>query len=379
MLNFLNRAIRSVLWRTGLGRRVAASYWHNRSEGPGFRYLHWQPENIFANVPTQFTDAIFSEYIAKETQHWATQYNFVVEVENVLLEPERLLGIRAGRQLVEQTIVNVYDRQYPYILPYLLRPAKVSELDEAILYDGSATRNYFHHLADALINLQQWSTSGLPLDTPLLVSREIYETVYFQHLYQRSSHFRELNWRIIESKEWVQVKKLYRFHTITFEPSAWKFMRGLYDMPDIKPWRKVFLNRDKQRYGRYLGNEEEIVQMLKRHGFEEVFAENITIEQQAQLFQETEYLVALHGAGLIQQFFMNYAQSHIIEIMPRNYLMPLYYWQAYTLGIRYYDVIVGGEMQSGKAYRVEVATLEAAVVRMLNTSCTGRVYGLTEL
>lgn len=341
--------------------------------------MYWQAEDVFANLPVRFADAVFSEFIARDTQRWNKQYDFVIEVEDVLVEPERLLGIRPRRQVVEQTVVNTYDRQYPYILPYLLRPAKTTELAEAILYDGSATRNYYHHLADALINLKQWSRSGLPADTPLLVNREIFETVYFQYLYQRSNYFRQLNWRIIERQEWVKVKKLYRFHTVTFEPAAWEFMRGLYDMPAVKPWRKVFLNRDKTRYGRYLDNEAEVVQMLKNHGFEEVFAESITVEQQAQLFQETNYLVALHGAGLIQQFFMNYEQGHIIEIMPRNYLQPLYYWQAYALGMHYYDVVVGGDMQGGKGYAVDVNALEAAVGRMLTTTHAGRVYGLTEL
>jgi capsular polysaccharide biosynthesis protein len=156
-------------------------------------------------------------------------------------------------------------------------------------------------------------------------------------------------------------------------------MRKLYELPNHKPWRKVFLNRDKTRYGRYLANEQEALSMLKRYGFEEVFAENLTIDEQAQMFQETEYLVALHGAGMIQMFFMNYANSHVIEIMPRNYLQPLYYWQAYTMGIHYFDVIVGGDMHGGKEYPVDVVALELAVTRMLGNEQSERVYGLSKI
>ncbi|WBA41974.1 glycosyltransferase family 61 protein [Hymenobacter canadensis] len=377
--SFLNKATRTVLWRTGLGRKAAASYWTNRAEGAGFRYLYRETDDVFANVPTQFADPVFTKFIAEDNKRWTMQESSVVEVQDVLLEPERLLGIRAGREVVEQTVVYKHDRQYPYILPYLLRPANTTQLATAIWYDGSATRNYFHHLVDALISLQQLERSKLPLDTPVLITKHMYDTVYFHYLYQRSTQLRQLNWYVVGDQEWVQVQKLYKLQTAPYSPAAWRTMRELYTMPDVKPWRKVFLNRDRNRYGRYLDNEREVVDMLKRHGFEEMFAENLTIEQQAQLFQETEYLVALHGAGMIQQFFMNYAHSHVIEIMPGNYLQPLYYWQAYTMGLKYYDVIVGGNMRDGKEYPVNVVAVEAAVERMLSNQHPGRVYGLTAL
>lgn len=376
---FLTNSIRTLLWRTGLGTKVAARYWKAREEGEGFRFLYHYTEDVFASTPTLFADPIFSKFIAEDNKRWTMQESFVLEVTDVLLEPERLLGIRSGRQLVEQTVVYKFARQYPYILNYVLRPANPTELDAAIWYDGSATRNYYHHLADALISLQQLQRSGLPSNVPVLITREMFETVYFQYLYQRSVELRKLNWYVVGDKEWVRVKKLYKFQTAMFNQPAWRAMRELYALPNLKPWRKVFLNRDKNRYGRYLANEQEVLNMLKRYDFEEVFAENLTIEEQAQMFQETEYLVALHGAGMIQMFFMNYAHSHVIEIMPRNYLQPLYYWQAYTMGIRYFDVVVGGDMRDGKEYPVDVAALELAVTRMLSDEQSERVYGLTKL
>lgn len=376
---FLKKTVRNVLWRTGLGRRLAERYWQNRESGEGFRFLYRDKDDIFADIPTQFSDAIFSEFIAADSKRWSMQESFVVEVMDVTLEPERLLGVRAGRQLVEQTVTYKFDRQYPYILPYLLRPAKITQLEQAIWYDGSATRNYFHHLVDALISLEQLERSQLPADIPLLITKQMYDTVYFQYLYQRSPQVQKLNWYVVGDQEWVHVGKLYKLQTAPYQRHAWQTMRELYALPAKQAWRKVFLNRDRKRYGRYLENEAEVVAMLKRHGFEEVFAENLNIEEQATLFQETEYLVALHGAGLIQQFFMDYKQAHIIEIMPQNYLQPLYYWQAYTLGIRYFDVIVGGSMHDGKEYPVDVVRLEAAVERMLKPQPPGRTYGLVHL
>ena len=375
---FLKKAVRNVLWRTGLGRRVAERYWQNRDSGEGFRFLYREQEDVFADIPTQFSDVAFSEFIAADSKRWSMQESLVVEITDVTLEPERLLGTRAGRQVVSQTVTYKHDRQYPYILPDLLRPAIPTEFDEAIWYDGSATRNYYHHFVDALSGLSQFKHSGLSPNTPLLITRQMYNTVFFQYLFQRSADLQKLNWYVVGDKEWIRVKKLYKFQTAPFNSASWRTMRERYALPNLTPWRKVFLNRDRKRFGRYLDNEEETLAMLRRHGFEEVFAENLTIEQQATLFQETKYLVALTGAGLIQQFFMTYEHAHVIEIMPRNRLMPEYYWQAHTLGIKYFDVVVGGLMRDGKEYPVDVNMLEDAVVRMLQSQSSGRVYGLTQ-
>ena len=76
---------------------------------------------------------------------------------------------------------------------------------------------------------------------------------------------------------------------------------------------------------------------------------------------------------------MTYEHAHVIEIMPRNRLMPEYYWQAYTLGIKYFDVVIGGLMREGKEYPVDVVQLKVAVERMLKPQPPGRTYGLVHL
>ncbi|WP_078062798.1 glycosyltransferase family 61 protein [Solirubrum puertoriconensis] len=374
-----NQLVRSFLWHSGLGRKVAAKYWQNKEEGTGFNYIHRQKIDVFSGIPVRFEDELYSKFIKADSERWRFQEEYVLEIDDVLLEPERLLGTRPNRELVEQTVVYKGDRQYPYILNHLMRPKQPTELPVAIWYDGSATRNYYHHFVDALSSLQQLERSNLPKSTPLLITRKMYEQSFFQYLYKRSAFLQGLNWYVVENEEWVHVGKLYKLQSAHFSPDTWRAMRTMYELPDTKPWRKVFLSRDKQKYGRYLANEVEAIAVMQKHGFEVVYAEHLTMEEQVQLFQETEYLVALHGAGLIQQFFMNYDHGHIIEIMPSNYLQPLYYWQAYAAGMRYYDVVVGGDMREGKEYWVDVPRLEAAVVRMLQNTHTGRVYGLTQL
>jgi capsular polysaccharide biosynthesis protein len=379
MERMFTRFTRFVLWRTGLGRKVAAKFWKVHNADSGNQYLLHNQEDIFANLPTEFDDADFSNFLVEDSAKWSTQTEYVISFDDVVIEPERLLGTSGLNELLEHTVVFKHDRQYPYILPHLLNRYSAKPIEKAVLYDGSATRNYYHHFVDALSSLTVWDKTDLPHDLPLLVNRYVYEQPYFQYLYKKSQQFRSLNWYVVEPKEWLKVGKLYKMQAMHFGKNTWQQMRKMYELPEKKPHRKVFLNRDRRLYGRYLANEEEVNAMLQRHGFETVLAEHLSIDEQATLFQETEYMVALHGAGLVQMFFMNPQFSQIIEVMPSNYLMPLYYWQAYAMGMRYYDVVVGGNMNNGKEYPVDVAKLEAAVVRMLSNTSVTQVYGKTQM
>jgi hypothetical protein len=85
---------------------------------------------------------------------------------------------------------------------------------------------------------------------------------------------------------------------------------------------------------------------------------------------------------------MKYDEAHVIEIIPVNRLMPEYYCQAYSLGIKYFDVVLGEDIDNGaysgelpnrhdgiKEYEVDVKKLESAVLKMLNAPPDKRVYG----
>ncbi|GAB3317777.1 hypothetical protein GCM10027511_28470 [Hymenobacter humi] len=73
---------------------------------------------------------------------------------------------------------------------------------------------------------------------------------------------------------------------------------------------------------------------------------------------------------------MTYEHAHVIEIMPRNLLMPYYYWQTYKFGIKYFEMVVGGPMRDGKEYPVDVVQLKTAVEYMIKSQPPGRTYGL---
>ena len=389
-MNIVTRAVRSFLWRSKVGRFTAEKFWIRKNEGDDMRYLFYKEASVIEDLPFCFEEEVFNKFLRDNLSKWVIQKQaeYVLEIDDALVEPERGLATKGLNQLIEQTVVFTVDYQYPYILPHLLNRNKAKSIKEAVLYDGSATRNLYHHLVETVCRLSMLSKADLPANVPIIVNRFVYNSPFFQYLFSRSPYFKSFNWLIQEPHEWLQVEKLYRPKALYFGKESWDFTRKLYNLSEIIPSRKVFLSRDKKRYTRGLSNELEVISMLQKYGFEVVYAEHLSIDEQVKLFQETEYLVALTGMGLIQQFFMSYEKAHVIEIIPVNRLMPEYYCQAYSLGIKYYDVVLGEDIdhvpmsnsthkryEGLKEYEVIVSKLEGAVLRMLNAPANRKIYG----
>ena len=68
-----------------------------------------------------------------------------------------------------------------------------------------------------------------------------------------------------------------------------------------KPWRRVYLSRNKSR--RKILNEDQIMPVLSNYGFERVYAEELCFAEQARLFSETQVLLGAHGTGMNNQVF----------------------------------------------------------------------------
>ena len=384
------RVLRSFLWRSKIGRSTAEKFWERRNAGDDMRYLFFNEASVIEDLPICFEEEIFNKFLRNDLDRWdiQRQVEYVLEIDDVLIEPERCLGTKGLNQLIEQTVVFTADYQYPYILPHLLHRNKSKYLKAAVLYDGSATRNLYHHLVETVCRLSVLSKTDLPTDIPVIVNRFVYDSSFFQYLFSKSPYFQSFNWLIQEPHEWLQIEKLYRPKALYFGNDSSRFTRDIYNLSEVVPSKKVFLSRDKRRFTRGLSNELKVIDMLHKYGFEVAYAEHLSIDEQVKLFQETEYLVALTGMGLIQQFFMSYEKAHVIEIIPVNRLMPEYYCQAYSLGIKYYDVVLGEDIDGVpmlnsdhkrydglKEYEVNIPKLESAVLRMLNAPADKKVYG----
>lgn len=104
----------------------------------------------------------------------------------------------------------------------------------------------------------------------------------------------------------------------------------------VTPFRKVYISRARQKTRR-LVNEEDIQPLLDKWGFELVFFEEMELDAQITLMQETALLVGVHGANMVNTMFLN-PGTPVIELMNREHFNEAYYILASSFGLPYYSI-----------------------------------------
>lgn len=99
------------------------------------------------------------------------------------------------------------------------------------------------------------------------------------------------------------------------------------------PTRRVFISRARASYRR-LVNEDDVWALLQKAGFERVFMEDLSFEEQVELMHQTAILMGVHGAGLSNMTFCQ-PSAHVVEIGVRAYPSPDFYATASSLGLDY--------------------------------------------
>lgn len=122
----------------------------------------------------------------------------------------------------------------------------------------------------------------------------------------------------------------------------------------LKPERKVYISRQKAPK-RKLINCDEVESVLKEHGYETVYAEDLSFQEQVELFNETKSLVSLHGAGLTNILWMK-PGTNILELRKDKWgligesgiretskFYNTYYHLCLALGVGYYYLACSSE------------------------------------
>ena len=106
-----------------------------------------------------------------------------------------------------------------------------------------------------------------------------------------------------------------------------------YGVVDQQNKNRIYISRRKATKRRIL-SEEALWLVLQEHGFQEVFAEELTYKQQVQLFYNTELVVAPHGAGLTNLLFCR--QVKVLELHPADIIKSHYFMLCKGLDFSYF-------------------------------------------
>ena len=97
-------------------------------------------------------------------------------------------------------------------------------------------------------------------------------------------------------------------------------------------WRNIFISRKKAQAIR-LKNEREIREIFARNGFEIVYTEELSFQQQVECFGQAKCIIATSGAALTNTIFCQ-PGALIGCIIPSEHRFFMYSTIAYMLGLR---------------------------------------------
>lgn len=130
------------------------------------------------------------------------------------------------------------------------------------------------------------------------------------------------------------------------------------------PHRKIFLNR-KAYFQRNIKNIDRLLIILNRHGFEFVFAEDLSYEDQIKLFRDVKYFVGIHGAGLTNLLNSEIRSICVLEIFSESYVHASFCRFLKILGIKYYDAIAGSKFDLNWNFTVDEKAFELRVQKLV--------------
>jgi hypothetical protein len=347
MLTRSLKRIRSRWWVNGpLGRAWRGKVWPVAQPSDGIEVLHEARRDSFGSITASgVTDPAARALVERETQRWRFQCDRLIVAENARIDPRTGIAVLGTNKRVRETF-----GVHPELAPSLFRNLADSSgltahrrLPEAIHFDGFLGRNLWHFFQDALNGLLLVDSLQLVAkDVPILIGRSVWETPWARFVLERPP-FATRNWLVLD-REWLHVDRLYKGE------AAFDWFAVVHDLlgeaVDRGGKRNIFVNR-RPRFGRTLRNSDEIEAAMAARGFATVYPEDLTFEEQARLFAETNAIVAIHGAGLTNCLFSNIAQLRCLELQTADYINPHYFWLLEQLGVNRYDCLVGSPLQSG--------------------------------
>lgn len=223
------------------------------------------------------------------------------------------------------------------------------EVDKAINLCGFASNNYYHFTMEILSRLGYIKDDDRFKDYPLLIDEGSLKYQQMRDLLTKVSGDREII--VVKECELVRAKKLVHISMNTWMPINLKnrdlfkasdnliaesglmnIREAVGDMIKEQQGRRIFLSR-KDADARRISNEGELLDLFKEAGFEVVFTENLSYQDQIELFSSAECVVGASGAA-----FTNILYCHpgtmIGCLMPKEYEFGIYSSMAYILNLK---------------------------------------------
>jgi capsular polysaccharide biosynthesis protein len=122
--------------------------------------------------------------------------------------------------------------------------------------------------------------------------------------------------------------------------------------------RRIYISRQKANSRRVL-NEDAVMELLGRYGFQKVVLEDLSLTEAAQMYRNATHIIGVHGSGLTNLIFT--ANAYVLELFSTGHgIRPEYFQLASIRQCSYYHYVCRSENPSGDVI-VDPSILESFV------------------
>lgn len=250
-------------------------------------------------------------------------------------------------------------------------------IDEAIPLLGIASNNYFHFTVETISRLQYIDKYEEYRSLPILLDECVRENPQFIELLSRLNIYKheilyiekEVVYSIKEAifpsyNTWMPMNlkygiKLKEKDQLISEDSI-KYIRNMIIKSPTKGFRKIYISRQNTQIKR-IDNENQVIQILKKYGFEIIYPEKLAFEEQIKIFSEAEYIMGATGAAFTNIIYAP-KNAKVVSIIPKEFNGCLYPTICGILGIKtiFLDakVVIKGPTRAVDIFNLDISYLE---------------------
>lgn len=207
------------------------------------------------------------------------------------------------------------------------------------ILDSAFSSNYFHWVINILPKIEFFEKSNMSIDKYI---------VDISKSFQLNS-LRKMNFDMDKILPASNIKNLRAKNIIaTYLPSdgcanasSLDFVRSKLNIENFRPTERIFISRKNANHGRRVTNENEILDFLYPLGFKRYVLEDMTFEEQVELFSHAETIISPHGAGLTNILFCPKG-TNIVEMYNPKYRVRCFCILANLMQHNYYYILGDG-------------------------------------
>ena len=276
--------------------------------------------------------------------------------KKAFFEPEWLCGLTDDGKIISASVPN-NDWQWKGYWPMHPLPSafnikyrykKHLYFDKIIVVDDfyGFSNNYYHFLVHLIGQLLMLQEKGIDMSLPVLMPRSIREKRFFVEFADKYPLLKQLNY-IEYDRCIVHCNEFYICNSTIITENQIQLFKQITTNSNCH-YKKIFIGR--KNVARVASNANEIEKIMKSFGFETVYFENHTLDEQIAIIRGADYFVSYHGAGLTNLLFTNNPNLKVLEIHNSNAKL---YWHYALFCAKMkinYDCFVGGEMKNDSYY-----------------------------